>query len=265
MINVKAFLSRVEEIAAEEPAYQEGHDGRDHLCDCIGLIIGAIRRAGGRWAGTHGSNYAARNEMRGLKKIVGTGDLHPGDIVYKSREPSEPKYKLPDKYKPGGSSYNGDVRDYYHVGVVVSAFPVRIRHMTTPRPLMDTKIGSWAWVGTCKKISTDSGGQEDKQVKVIIAGGNLDRPINLRRAGSSGAEIIAKIPQGTEVELIEAGGAWNYVNWDGKTGYVQSIYVHRTDEVDGEMISISRARLKEAQELSEKLNDILSDILGMRG
>ena len=265
MIPVKTFLTRVEEIAAEEPAYQEGHDGRDHLCDCIGLIIGAIRRAGGRWAGTHGSNYAARNEMRELKQIVGTGDLHPGDVVYKSREPDEAKYKLPDKYKPGGASYNGDVRDYYHVGVVVSAFPVRIRHMTTPRPLMDTKIGSWAWVGRLKKIEKDGSRQEEKRVKVVIAGGNLDKPINLRRAGSNGSEIIGRIPQGTEVELIEAGGAWNYVQWENMTGYVQSIYVHRTDEENGEMISVSRARLKEAQELSEKLNDILSDFLGMRG
>ncbi|MBQ9632239.1 MAG: hypothetical protein IJV04_04895, partial [Lachnospiraceae bacterium] len=63
MISVTDFLARVEQIAAEEPGYQLGHSGDDNQCDCIGLIIGAIRRAGGQWRGIHGSNYAARNEL----------------------------------------------------------------------------------------------------------------------------------------------------------------------------------------------------------
>ena len=60
MVTRKAFLRGVSAIQAEGPTYHAGGDGSDGTCDCIGLIIGAIRRAGGRWTGTHGSNYAAR-------------------------------------------------------------------------------------------------------------------------------------------------------------------------------------------------------------
>lgn len=54
MISKDKFLEKVQEITASKPTYKLGHDGSDGTCDCIGLIIGAIRRAGGSWTGTHG-------------------------------------------------------------------------------------------------------------------------------------------------------------------------------------------------------------------
>ena len=60
MVTLEAFLSGVAKIKSEAPTYREGGDGSDGPRDCIELVIGAIRRAGGGWAGTHGSNYAAR-------------------------------------------------------------------------------------------------------------------------------------------------------------------------------------------------------------
>lgn len=45
MVHMDAWLCKVDEIAAEGPSYKLGHDGSDGSCDCIGLIIGAIRRA----------------------------------------------------------------------------------------------------------------------------------------------------------------------------------------------------------------------------
>ena len=93
-VDVKKFLTRVEEIAAEGPGYQHGHSGDDHLCDCIGLVIGAIRRAGGQWRGLHGSNYAARKELTGKpQKIVGTGDLQPGEYTELDEKQMRELYK----------------------------------------------------------------------------------------------------------------------------------------------------------------------------
>ena len=54
MVTLEAFLSGVAKIKSEAPTYRAGGDGSDGTCDCIGLVIGAIRRAGGGWAGTHG-------------------------------------------------------------------------------------------------------------------------------------------------------------------------------------------------------------------
>ena len=64
-ITLSSFLEKIREIASENPKYRSGGSGKDGTCDCIGLIIGAIRRAGGSWPGTHGSNYAARYETGG--------------------------------------------------------------------------------------------------------------------------------------------------------------------------------------------------------
>ena len=52
MVKLDAFLKNADQIAAESPSYKLGHDGSDGECDCIGLIIGAIRRSGGTWSGT---------------------------------------------------------------------------------------------------------------------------------------------------------------------------------------------------------------------
>lgn len=256
MVNVKRFIAAAEEIAAEEPGYQLGHDGHDHLCDCVGLIIGAIRRAGGQWRGIHGSNYTARSELAGsVHKITGNSDLTPGEVVFKAWDAGQGGNKLPERYHAGGSDYNGDLRDYYHIGIVESVYPLRIRHMTTPRPKMDTSIGKWAYHGKLKKISYTGG--ETKMETVTISGGKQEAPIKLRKSASTSSEILEKIPQGSTAELVEGGGAWNLINYNGLTGYVMSEFVHRQGG-DGETVTVNRAEL-------EKAHDILGDLLGLRG
>ncbi len=110
------FISAVLEIEGEKPVYKLGGDGSRGKCDCIGLVIGALRRRGGRWSGIHGSNWAARHEVVGLRPA--NGSMRRGDIVFKARKPSEAGYALPARY---GTSK--DQRDYYHAGVVYSTSP----------------------------------------------------------------------------------------------------------------------------------------------
>lgn len=256
MINDRVFLARVEEIAAEGPGYEKGHDGSDHLCDCIGLIIGAIRRAGGQWRGLHGSNYAARKEMTGkLQRIAGTGDLKPGELVFKAYDQGQGGYKLPARYEPGGEYYNGDLLDYYHVGVVVSVYPLKIRHMTKPKPKMDTSIGKWGWHGWCKKIS--AGGEDGLKVtyQAKVIGGGL----NLRKEMDTRSERVMQIPDGSTVTVTEEYPEWCKVEYEGQTGYVLSKFLAEIKrEADGEMITVDKAQL-------EAIYDQIGDWLGLRG
>ena len=97
MISLEAFLRGVAKIKSKAPTYREGGDGSDGTCDCIGLVIGAIRRAGGGWAGTHGSNYAARFAVDGLFRQVDAADLEPGWLVFKALGPMDAGYDLPDR------------------------------------------------------------------------------------------------------------------------------------------------------------------------
>ena len=153
-IPVSTFLERVEEIAREKPRYRKGGSGKDGTCDCIGLIIGALHRAGAAWTGIHGSNYAARKETTGLREIRSASELQPGELVFKHTRPGQKGYDLPVRYRKGGSDYNGDLLDYYHVGVVLSASPLRICHVTGTGAELDTSLGKWSHHGWCKSLAT---------------------------------------------------------------------------------------------------------------
>lgn len=248
MVRVNDFLSRVEEIAAEEPGYEHGHWGQDHLCDCIGLIIGAIRRAGGQWRGIHGSNYAARCEVIKLAPVEDPRKLEPGELVFKAYEPGTGGYKLPSRYDPGGEYYNGDLRDYYHVGVVISANPLRIRHMTTPKPKMDTSISKWKYHGWLKKVSKG----DIMTQEAIVTGGTL----NMRKDASKGSGLIMQIPNGACVEVLDNQGDWCQIKYKGWIGYVMTQYLDLSGK--GETISVPKADL-------EAMYDIIGDWLGLRG
>ena len=153
-IPVSTFLERVEEIAREKPRYRKCGSGKDGTYDCIGLIIGALRRAGATWTGIHGSNYAARKETTDLREIRSASELQPGELIFKHTRPGQKSYDLPARYRKGGSDYNGDLLDYYHVGVVLSAAPLRICHVTGTGAELDTSLGKWSHHGWCKSVAT---------------------------------------------------------------------------------------------------------------
>lgn len=138
------FMTAIFENIARVKEYQLGCDGTDGECDCIGLIIGAVRLMGETWTGTHGSNYAARYHMAGFGPVTSAGALAVGNIVFKARRPVEAKYALPARY-----SNHPDQNDYYHVGVVTSIDPLEITHCTgVPGGIKrDTTLGAWKYYG----------------------------------------------------------------------------------------------------------------------
>lgn len=257
IIGYKTFLAKIDEISSEEPKYRLGGYGKDGTCDCIGLIIGAIRRCGGNWPHTHGSNYAARNQTENLRKI--NNDLAIGELVYKAREPGDAKYSLPASY-----SSSADKRDYYHVGVVMSVSPLRIRHMTTPKPTTDTKLGKWQYHGWCKKISQNEEGvvlpaEGDKMGELIyISGGNASAPVNMRSGAGTDQKIIKEIPQGSEAELLSLGDKWSKIRYNNVEGYVSTVFVHTQEVTAAETVKVSRPEL-------QKIYDTIGDWLGLRG
>lgn len=146
-LNRDEFLKGIEAIEAEKPAYRLGGSAADGTCDCIGLIIGALRRGGVSWTGTHGTNYAARCAVENLRRVTAASQLQAGEVVFKAREPGSSRYALPATYRK-----HADQRDYYHVGVVVSASPLRIVHCTTPTVKRDVKLGSWHYAAALKAV-----------------------------------------------------------------------------------------------------------------
>ena len=210
------FLSAIQAIAALKPSYLKGHSGDDGFCDCIGLIIGALKRCGIIWKDIHGSNWAARHEVTGLHKVSRASDLKLGEIVFKIYEPHTSGWKLPDRYKN-----DPDQKDYFHVGVVTQVSPLKITHMTSPTIKVDSKIGKWAYAGTLKYINKKG---DEKPVTAIVVSDD-GYPVKLRPTASTSQPYVEKIPVGTSVSVLEKGEEWSKVTALGKTGYIMTKFL----------------------------------------
>ena len=222
MVTMKSFLRGVDAIAEEKPTYRLGHDGSDGTCDCIGLIIGAIRRAGGEWNGTHGSNWAARNAIDTLHAVTDPGDLQVGQAVFKASEPGQSGYNLPDRYKG-----DADKRDYYHVGVVRSVSPLEIVHCTGPGIVRDKKMGKWSYAGWLRMVSrgNDEGEATGMQTAVVIA--ESGSTVNLRKT-PEGA-LLERVPVGSAAQVLDTLYGWARITVSGKTGWMDMKYLRMQD------------------------------------
>ena len=217
MVTMDAWMSKVDEIAAEGPSYQLGHDGTGGKCDCIGLIIGAIRRAGGKWTGTHGSNWAARNAMDTLLPVTDAGDLQAGQVVYKAAMPGQSGYNLPGRYKD-----DVDKRDYYHVGVVRSVDPLDIVHCTGPGIVHDKKLGKWNYAGWLAMVNRGSE-KEDARMQTAIVTAESGSTVNLRKT-PEGA-LLDRVPVGSAAQVLDTMDGWARVTVAGQTGWMDKRYL----------------------------------------
>ena len=264
MISLDDFMRAIDKNAARTKTYKQPGDGTNGECDCIGLIIGGKRLAGGKWTGLHGSNYAARYEVDYLMPIKNESEMFVGEIVFKAKQPGDDGYALPERYKNGGAKYNGDLIDYYHVGIVTKVKPLEVTHCTTYGPIArDNKQGKWRFGGYLKGI--DYGGispAKDEVIDVVtLAGGNVKSPINMRESRSVLSRRLAEIPQNSEVELLEVGSEWSRISYEGMTGYVLTKFVQSGTDDKG---NVSNTILVDRAEL-ERAYDILGDLLGLRG
>lgn len=272
MVGLDAFLRGVQEIKAEAPTYRLGGDGSDGTCDCIGLIIGAIRRAGGKWPGTHGSNYAARFAVGGMMRNVSAAELEPGWIVFKARGPLDAGYDLPDKYRVGGASYTGDVMDYYHVGVVTSIEPLNITHCTKGGGVdgitVDTRQGDWRYAGPCNLVDytdEDEKGDDDVEVKKGVVASQDGNPVKLRSTPSTDKPYLAKVPVGTVVEVMQDAQGWAQVRLpSGQVGYMMSQFLAFEDEDNGsgggEYSDFEKSVLDQLESIHSKLDAVLDAV-----
>lgn len=225
---IDSFLSKVHEIYKLNPAYKQPGDGSDGTCDCIGLAIGALHRMGLKWTGIHGCNWAARKEFVDLKRISSTNDLQLGDVVLKAHEQGEKGWDLPTRYRKGKTYYNGDLRDYYHAGVVTQLKPLNITHMSS-KMTVDTKLGKWGFGGQLKILAKAAGATVPAAVPdpvpvpsegaraVVVSANGL--PVKMRQYPAASCRTWVKIPVGTEVTIVSPGEAWAKINYGSRKGW----------------------------------------------
>lgn len=248
-VPVTLFIDQVEQIAAERPAYKVGHDGSDGLCDCIGLVRGALKRAGANPTNMRGTNEAARKSIRNLHRIKKVADLQLGQVVLKVRDMDDPDYPLPSKYRVGGSAYNGDLTNYTHIGVVPRTSPLCITHMTSPTAQHDTKLGKWCYAGDLPWVTADDeSGGEHMTAKVVSENGG---PVRLRVA--PGGDTITKLPVGTQVKILTSGPEWSVIQYAGGTGYIMTAFLDIAGEEDRPDTITVTMTVAQAEELVQQI------------
>lgn len=222
-MRIPEFLANIGLIEATSPKYKLGRSGDDGYCDCIGLIIGALERGGIDWPGTHGTNWTMRNVMTDVSQVIGTPDLQPGMLVFKSHEPGANGYALPNTY-----AKHPDQRDYYHVGVVRSTYPLRIVHCTSSVGIKeDTAVKPWQWVGRLKLLDYETSAEPVPDMPVIgtaIVSASSGNTVNMRSSASRSADVITRVPIGAEVDVVANDGEWARIRYPVE-GYMMSEFL----------------------------------------
>ena len=246
-MRVEEFLALIQQNVRRVKEYELGNDGTGGKCDCIGLIIGALRLGGETWTGIHGSNYAARNKMKTMNAIGSKSDLSVGHLVYKAKRKDQSGYALPDRYKD-----DPDQHDYCHVGVVTGVDPLEITHCTGVNGgiKIDTAVGNWTHYGELKGV--DHAPAEDVQdmTTCTVTGGKLA----LRKGAGKDQPLIMYIHDGATVQAAECGvEGWSCVRYGGKVGFCMTKYLKSADTVT---IVLDR---KTAEKLLKVLQGVMTD------
>lgn len=263
-MNVSEFLNNVRRIADSRPTYRTGGSGKDGTCDCIGLIVGAL---GGKFD-LHSTNYFARFQMRTLDSLLDESQLHEGSIVYKSRRDTA---QLNARYQPGGTHFNGDMLDYYHVGVVTGIDPLEITHCTKSGTVdgitYDGSIRAWSHFGDLLAVEyTEDDEPEEAQPEstlfdfavVHTEDGN---PVHLRSTPSTKLPYIAKVPHGAQVEVLESAGEWATVRWNGQRGYMMNQFLRVIGAVTATKTASNKVTIQLSADAAMELYKALGGVL----
>ena len=223
------FVERCEDIVKAKPHYELGSSDL-HNCDCIGMVKYSLRKNNVSFT-TSGTNWTIRNQVKNIRNITGANVLKVGDVVFKAKEPGETGYNLPSKYRKGGSGYNGDLKDYCHIGVVKSVSPLKIIHMTSPTAKTDTSIGKWKVAAELKDQYVSDGvtpaptptpepepeptPTTDQAIVVSENGGY----VKLRANPSTSCNLWDKIVPGTKATIITFGYDWCKVDCGRRKGW----------------------------------------------
>lgn len=243
MATAKEFAYEVEDIALTVTGYQEGKSGQNGLCDCIGLIMGAVARLSRVSYPMHDTNYFRRYQTDNLRTLKSGETLQVGQILYKARADQS---DLNARYKPGGRYHTPkDMLDYYHIGVITALSPLEITHCTQDGSISgikrDSSTKGWTHVGEVKGIDyaadTNVGSKPEetmsKTAYVSVPAGTST--VNLRPRPSKNAEYIKRIKQGTVVEVLEQADGWSkIIDPAGDKGYVMSEFLKELEYANEE-------------------------------
>lgn len=281
MPTAKEFANEVQEMALTITGYHTGKSGQNGLCDCIGLIMGAMANLGRGSYPMHSTNYFARYQMDGLRTLKSGETLQIGQLLYKHNDDQS---DLNDRYKPGGRYHvNGDLRNYYHVGVVTDLSPLEITHCTQSGNISgikrDSSTKGWTLVGELRGVDYALNyvdyEEEPTMSKTAFVTVEKGSTVNLRKRPDISAPLIKRINKGTVLDVLEQADGWaKVVDPDGEKGYVMTQFLKfmKYESVDDPVpaedapqAAPSSSFEQEVLERFDRLETLLNAILGSVG
>lgn len=196
--------------------------------DCSGAFVRAYRQRG--LSIYHGSNRIAREYV---VELLPVSEAKPGMAAFKVRKPGDQLYDLKAEYKPGGSHYNGDLNDYYHIGLVDEDPRYVINAQSTAKGVKRSELADgWSCVARLKSVDYNNGGSDTDMgylYEAVVDSAN-DKPVNLRKQASINAARVAEIPDGTVAKVLnEVDDDWAEVLANGKMGYMMRKFLVKID------------------------------------
>lgn len=242
-----------------------------HVADCSGAFVWAYRQHG--MSIYHGSNRIAREYLaeRGAV-LLPMSEAKPGMAAFKLRKPGDKNYALPSEYRQGGAHYNGDLNDYYHIGLVDTDGSI-INAQSTAKGVQRSKASGWSCVGYLRAVeygSQENGGEEPMNIAEVIGDGKL----NIRQEPNKHGTLVNQISPGTEVQVVKTlagadGTEWAYITCKKGSGYVMAEYLMPMDTAAdpgnaqeppvGDTAAMEK-KLYELQDLAEKLSTGLDEL-----
>lgn len=228
MIPANELLRLFQRMNTEHWPYEWGA-AKEGVVDCSGAFVWAYRQFGESIY--HGSNRIARKYVVELLPI---SEAKPGMAAFKLREPGEEYYALPQGYMPGGAQYNGDMNDYHHIGLVDEDPSYVLNAKSTAEGFKRSPIkDGWDCVAYLKAV--DYGEMEEVEpmdvyeAEVVAESGST---VRMRKQPTTDSTTIAKVPLGEEVQVNESAQGWAQITYGGKTGYMMTKYLKKTEEED---------------------------------
>lgn len=220
-IPVGGLIDQFEKMTAENWPYKSPGSNDRNGIDCSGAFVYAYKQYGKSIY--HGSNRIARTDVGELLPI---SSAQPGMAAFKHRKPGADYYALPDGYKPGGEYYDGDLNDYYHIGLVG-----RDGKILNARNEQDGFVASpvsqgWSHVAYLNQVEYESTESEEPVMAMTaIVRASSGSTVKMRSKPSTNTNLYWDVPVGTEVIVRLKGTDWSRIDWAGQEGYMMTKFL----------------------------------------
>ena len=220
-----------------------------HVEDCSGAFVRAYRKYG--LSIYHGSNRIAREYV---VKLLPPDRARPGMAAFKARQPGAQLYALPNAYKPGGKYYDGDLNDYYHIGLVDADPRYVINAQAVRTGVVRSKLAdNWHFVAALKAVSDEEETPMEELHQAVVTAEN-GKPVNLRKAPSIQAARICAVPVDSRVAVLnEVDADWAEIRYGAQTGYMMRKFLKRVEQAPDARLVRLKALLQEAEGLVDAL------------